>query len=480
MKELKTDRILTAGKTAALIGAGVSNLPLVPFLTGKGVKVTVREKAALAPGDEKYDRITSDGGEVISGDGYLDGLCEDVIFRSPGIRPDIKEFREAEERGSVVTCEMEMFAANSKGKIFAVTGSDGKSTTTTITSMILDPSDGGKTYLGGNIGQPLYHLTDEITEKDLIAVEMSSFQLMEFDSPVCAAAITNITPNHLNWHTGMDEYTEAKKNILKRSGLAVLNFDDERTRNAGMELLAGGVVPVRWFSLRPYDEIVREGGTEAEYVTKDGRSAVYHKAGSSEVLFDLSDVLLPGMHNVANYMTASALAYEYTSPEKIRQVARTFTGVRHRLQLVAEGKGKKYYNSSIDSSPTRTAAAVSALTDKFPDSSVVIICGGYDKNIPFGPLAETILTSRIIKKAVITGATADKILDAVRSDCRYDGSETEIVLERSFDEAVREAALDSPGCDTVLLSPACASFDAFRNFEERGDHFSDLVKELSK
>lgn len=464
-----------SGKRVALIGAGVSNMPLISFVKSLGGEVTLREKKSEDELGSRAEEIRSLGARLITGEEYLADLTEDVIIRSPGIRPDIPEFAKATENGSLITCEMELFSEYAPCPVFAVTGSDGKSTTTTILSKLLLPEN-GKAYLGGNIGEPLFHRVLEMKAGDLAAVELSSFQLMNMNAHFTSAVITNVTPNHLNWHTGMDEYIEAKKNILKNTSRAVLNYDNDVTRVIGEELIREGETPVTWFSLSPVPEEVMASAERVFYL--DGEEVKVTEKGNTEVLMNIKNIVLPGLHNVANYMAASGAAYGYTTVERIRDIAESFGGVRHRLQFIDEKRGVRFYNSSIDSSPTRTAAAVSALRDSTPERDVVIICGGYDKNIPFEPLAETLLTSKNIKAAVLTGATREKILDAIRKSEKYSEDALEIAVVPEFDEAVRRAASLAEDGDTVLLSPACASFDAFPNFEVRGERFALIVKDL--
>lgn len=460
-------------KKVALIGAGVSNMPLIPFIVSLGGEVTLREKKTAEELGNRACEIESAGARLVCGEGYLENITEDVIIRSPGIRPDIPEFATAAKRGALVTCEMELFAEYAPCPVYAVTGSDGKSTTTTILSKLLLPD--GDAYLGGNIGEPLFHRVPGMKKTDAAAVELSSFQLMNMNAHFKAAVITNVTPNHLNWHTGMDEYINSKRNILRNAERAVLNYDNDVTREIGASLINEGKLPVTWFSLSPLPgDAVKSA--ERVFFLEDG-SVKCTENGHTFELLKSSEIVLPGLHNIANYMAAAGAAWGLTSKERIAQTAASFGGVKHRLQLVAEKNGVRFYNSSIDSSPTRTAAAVAALRDSTPDRKVVIICGGYDKNIPFAPLAETLLTSDNIKAAVLTGATRDKITDALKASPNYSES-FNVQTVPDFDGAVRRAAELAESGDTVLLSPACASFDAFPNFEVRGERFAAVVAEL--
>ena len=308
---------------------------------------------------------------------------------------------------------------------------------------------------------------------DLVSVELSSFQLMTIDAPVTAAAITNVTPNHLNWHTDMAEYIEAKKRILRRAGKAVLNYSNEVTREIGEALIRENGIPVTFFCrepiptehLRPVDSVI---------YAEDGNIVTEFAGEEKKILLSLAEIRLPGMHNAENYMTAIALTHGYCTDEQIRQVAREFGGVRHRLEYVTALHEVEYINGSIDSSPTRTAAALSALAGR----QLVLICGGYDKQIPFAPLADAVLHNAGIHTMVLTGATADSIRKAVEEHPLYaERVQNGFALktETVFDNAVYAAGKSARPGDTVLLSPACASFDAFPNFEVRGDHFKELV-----
>jgi len=462
-----------SGKKVALLGAGITNMPLAAFLSERGAVLTVRDqKSDLG---ERGEALRALGAELILGDGYMDHFHEDIIFRSPGFRPDLPSLTEAVERGAVLTSEMETFLRIHPCPTYAVTGSDGKSTTTTLISLMLRQALGDENvFLGGNIGEPLLHRYPLMSCDSAVAVELSSFQLMTIDAPMEAAVITNVTPNHLNWHTGMEEYIEAKKRILRHAKRAVLNYDNEVTREIGCAL---SDTPVIWFSKNPLPKEVLKPSDGAVYLEND--SIYYLSAPSTEPRYIMSrgDIMLPGMHNTENYMAAVGAVMDVVTPEQIKKVAQTFGGVRHRLEFVREKDGVRFYNGSIDSSPTRTAAALSALGER----PIVVICGGYDKNIPFEPLADAILTRPNVHTVVLTGATLPKIESALKSHPLWETRAEKgfrMILQSDFDSAVMEAANTAQNGDTVLLSPACASFDAFPNFEVRGDHFKDLVNGL--
>lgn len=462
------------GKRISLLGAGVSNMPLAAMAAPWARELTVRDKKSPAELGEAAEKLLAMGARLITGEDYLRGIDEDLVFRSPGIRPDLPELNEARARGSLVTSEMELFLNEKPCPVYAVTGSDGKTTTTTLTSLLLDsPLLRGRVFLGGNIGEPLLYRIDAVSPDDVCAVELSSFQLMTVDAPVKAAAVTNITPNHLNWHTGMEEYTEAKANILKHCGRAVLNYDNDITR-----ALAGRLkedTPVFWFSLNPLPQDALRAGDGAIWLDGDAIFSDFPDEGGKKIM-TRGDIRLPGLHNTANYMTAIALTHGATTDERILEVARTFGGVEHRLEFVRELGGVTFINGSIDSSPTRTAAALSALAGR----PVVLIAGGYDKHIPYEPLAEAVLAPEsTVRAMVLTGDTAGKIRAAMEAHPRFDEAVRNgfrLAENPDFDGAVSDAAsLALPG-DTVILSPASASFDHFKNFEERGRHFKELVR----
>lgn len=466
-----------AGKTVSLLGAGISNMPLAQIASKNAAKLTVRDKKSPEELGENAKKLTEMGAELITGEDYLSGITEDIVFRSPGIRPDLPGLRDAVARGSVLTSEMEMFLTHRPCSVYAVTGSDGKTTTTTITSILLSGrNDGHKTFLGGNIGTPLLNRMPWMSEGDAAAVELSSFQLMTADAYIDAAAITNITPNHLNWHTDMDEYIRAKKNILRNVGRAVLNYDNDITREIALEMQKTSV-PVTFFSLSPLpDGLLREIDSavwlENDIIYADfPKSYAGKPAGKREVL-RRSEIRLPGLHNTANFMTAIALTYDCVPAKTVHEAA-SFGGVEHRLEFVGEKDGVTYINGSIDSSPTRTAAALSALEGR----SIVLMAGGCDKNIPYAPLADAVYSSGV-HTVVLTGETAPKIKAALVEHELYGKRELNIIENPDFDGAFTDAASAAKKGDTVILSPASTSFDRFKNFEERGNHFKELVNKI--
>jgi len=394
------------------------------------------------------------------GDAYLDGLDQDVIFRSPGIRPDIPPFLSAMEKGSVLTSEMEVFFQVCPCKIIAVTGSDGKTTTTTIIAELLKAA-GQSVYVGGNIGKPLLPDVDGMVPEDVAVLELSSFQLMTMEQSPDIAVVTNLAPNHLDVHKSMEEYIAAKENIFTHQGadgLLVLNQDNEITR--GFAVSARG--RVTRFSRR---EELEQG-----VFVRDGAIWVRNAMHERPVLY-LENILLPGEHNIENYMAAIGALDGLVPDQVVRDFAAKFAGVEHRIELVRTRNGVRYYNDSIASSPSRTAAGLRCF-----DQPVILIAGGYDKHIPFDTLGPEIVAH--VKKLVLTGPTAGKIRAAVEGAPGYAPGRPAIVEVEDFDEAVAEANRDTVPGDVVILSPACASFDRFKNFMERGNAFKRIIHAL--
>ena len=461
-------------KRCAVLGLGVSNLPLVKLLLGftEPELLTVYDKKSVVELGEAAEELALRGVRFVCGDDWQEKVEGDVIFRSPGIRPDLPSLALAEEKGALLTSEIEKLLELTAAQTFAITGSDGKTTSTTLCGKFLEAA-GMRVFVGGNIGTPLLDKCEEMTESDACVLELSSFQLMRLPHAPTHTAITNVSPNHLNWHIDFDEYVEAKKNIVgENTKRLVVNADCEITRDFGREIAESGREVVFFSSSRScYSEIVGGNYPNAKAVyRRDGVICISDGKSETELLRE-SEIRLPGTHNIENYMTGMALTYGYAEPQDFLSVAREFTGVEHRLEPVRTLDGVEYINGSIDSSPTRTIAALSALHGR----DIVVICGGYDKNLDYAPLAPKLCESARV--VVLTGATADKIERALRSYDGYSGC-PEIIRAESFEESVtiaREHAREG-GC--VLLSPASASFDRFDNFAQRGRYFKKLVNEL--
>lgn len=446
-------------KRVAVVGIGISNTPLIKRLLQEGIAVTACDKKERDLFGPLADELSSLGAKLQLGPDYLDGLDQDVIFRSPGIRPDIPAFAKARANGSVITSEMEVFFQVCPCKMIAVTGSDGKTTTTTLISEMLRNA-GYTVHLGGNIGKPLLAEVESMNKDDVAVLELSSFQLMTLGQSPQIAVMTNVSPNHLDVHTSMDEYREAKEAIFryqKPGDVAVFNQDNAET--ATLSKKASGDVIL--FSRKPLKRGV--------YV-KDGFIYISDEAGERS-LFQTESILIPGEHNVENYLAAIAAVKNLVPVEVMEQTAKTFPGVAHRIELVREHNGVRYYNDSIASSPTRTIAGLRSFPQK-----VILLAGGYDKKIPFEELGTEIC--RHVKTVILTGHTAEKIQKAIQASSEYKQGFPEILMAGNFQEAVLEAHQKAVSGDVVMLSPACASFDQFANFAQRGNVFKLMVNDL--
>lgn len=458
-------------KDCCVLGFGRSNKPLARLLCEAGARVLVCDGKDEARDDE----FISLGVKFCTGENYLSGVGGDYVFRSPGIRHDIDAIEKAKAEGACLTSEMELFFELCPATLIGITGSDGKTTTTTLTHLFLkkelEKRGEGVAYVGGNIGQPLLPIVDKMSENDYAVVELSSFQLQTMTQSPIRALITNISPNHLNWHTDYEEYAEAKYNICRHDGLQMLvtNADYEKTLKIADEM----AVPVTYFSSKrhSYADIVPKNKKNALAIYEDDGVIYVDNGQEREAVLNASDILLPGAHNMENYMAAIGLTRGLVSSETVREIARTFGGVEHRLEFVRELDGVKYYNSSIDSSPSRTMAALGALEVK-----PIIICGGAEKGIEFDELADALC--KRTKSVVLTGATAQKIYDKIMDSEYYDARALPVCIVQDFRDAVLYAKSIAKEGDVVLLSPACTSFDRFRDFEHRGNYFKEIVKQL--
>ena len=444
-------------KTVAVIGIGVSNAPLLELLLAEGIRVTACDKRSREQMGEQAEHLEQLGCELHLGADYLKDLDADVIFRTPGLRPDVPEIAACVDRGAVLTSEMEVFFEVCPCTIIAVTGSDGKTTTTTIIAELLKAA-GRRVWVGGNIGHPLLCEADGMLATDYAVLELSSFQLMTMKHSPHIAVVTNLAPNHLDVHRDMAEYVAAKENIFRhQSGedVAVFNADNDITAEQSRR------APGRTRLFSRQDEV-------ADGVFLRGEDIVCRSGGHERVVMTTGDIKIPGVHNVENYMAAIAAVDGLVPDEVIRDFAREFGGVEHRIELVRTYRGVRYYNDSIASSPSRTIAGLRSFHEK-----VILIAGGYDKHIPFDVLGPEIVEH--VKLLVLCGATADKIRAAVENAPGYQPGKPEIRDVTPFTAAV-EAARDraQPG-DVVTLSPACAAFDQFKNFAERGKFFKSIV-----
>ena len=439
-------------KRIAVVGIGVSNKPLLKLLLESGCDVTACDKSTRDKLGETADWLASLGCKLHLGESYLNDTNFDIVFPTPGLHP---RFLSAfVERGAVLTSEMEVFFSLCPCEILAITGSDGKTTTSTVTAELLK-RQGYRVWLGGNIGTPLLDKLPEMLPTDKVVVELSSFQLHSMRCHPQRALITNLAPNHLDVHPDMEDYVNAKKQIFAQQ-----NGDDLLIVNAD----------------NPVTELLRSGGQTRYFSRRKVVDGVYCQDGmiyrSGKAILNAADIRIPGWHNVENFMAAFALTEGLVSDENCVALAKAFPGVEHRLEHIRTLHGVDYCNDSIASSPSRTIAGLDAVRQR-----PILIAGGYDKHIPFDTLGDVIC--RKCKALVLTGDTAEAIRRSVTASPFYEEDKLPIVMESDFQAAVLQASALAAEGDLVLLSPACASFDRFKNFAERGNAFRQIVKELN-
>ena len=442
-----------------VVGAGISNTPLIHALLSAGIDTEVRDKRTYEQMGSAAHSFEAAGAKLCLGQRYLENIEADTIFRTPGLMPHSPGLREAVARGSVLTSETEAFFDVCPCRIVAVTGSDGKTTTTSLIADMLSRS-GIRAHTGGNIGSPLLYAADSMSPSDIAVLELSSFQLITLGKSPDISVVTNLSPNHLDVHSDFEEYAGAKRNIFSHqsgSGLAVFNYDNEHTRNWAFEALG----KTAFFS--------RAGAVENGFYAQDG--SIYESEGGQGGFFmRIDEFTLPGAHNIENLMAAFAAVRSIASRRAMLETAHAFRGVPHRIEFIRELRGARYYNDSIASSPSRTIAGLRAF-----DRKVILIAGGKDKGIGFEELGAEI--PKRVKNLVLTGATAERIRASVAGAVGYDGTPA-IFMVDDFADAVMKAAEIAADGDVVLLSPACTSFDRFNNFEERGDAFRNIVMGL--
>ena len=463
-KLIEFNKYLSCGRKVAIIGLGVSNIPLIDYLHDLKSDVTVFDSREIDNIDKALvDKIVDYSMSFSFGARYLEKLVGfDIIFRSPSCLPTIPELVAEESRGAIITTEVEMVVELAPCKVIGVTGSDGKTTTTTLINEILT-AGGYKTFLGGNIGTPLFTRIKDMLPEDVVVLELSSFQLMNMKISPDVAVITNITPNHLNIHKDMEEYVESKKNIFKfqdEKGLLIINYDNEITRSC-MEEAKGKVI---YFASK---NKIQDG----YYVDVEDSKIKLCENGLRKHVFDTSKMLLRGVHNFENASCAIAATKDFVTKEAYEKVLSEFKGVEHRLELVKETTNRvKWYNDSVSSSPTRTIVGLNAFSFK----NIILIAGGYDKNLDYTVIGKPIVEN--CKAVVLLGQTADKIEEAVR----LVNKDFPIYRCNSLEETIKTAENIAIKGDVVLFSPASASFDMFKNFAERGEIFKKLVGELIK
>ncbi len=444
------------GKQVLVLGLGVSNRPLVRLLLEKGIDVTGCDRTPREKLDEEVLELEKNGAKLHLGEDYLRGIHGDVAFRTPGLHPETPELVALRAAGTRITSEMEAFFEVCPCPIIGITGSDGKTTTTTLIAELLKKA-GHQVWVGGNIGTPLLDRAAQMRPTDKVVLELSSFQLMDLHHSCHTAVVTNIAPNHLDVHRDMEEYVQAKKNLFlrqKAEDTLILNMDNALTESFAEEAKGS----VRRFS--------RLGVPADGVYLQDG---VIYRNG--EKVLEQKDILLPGIHNVENYMAAILAVDGMVSNEDIRAIATSFGGVEHRIELVRVKDGVSYYNDSIASSPSRTIAGLRSFNQR-----VILIVGGYDKHLPFDELGEEICAH--VKVLVCTGATGKKIAEATRKANNAKGFLPEILEIDDFYAAVRGASQQAKAGDVVLLSPAGPAFDKFKNFMVRGAEFKKTVMEL--
>ncbi len=450
------------GKKVFVLGIGVSNLPALNFFGGCGAIVTACDMKTedMFP-EEVLKTVNTVCDNCYFGEDYLDHLDEaDIIVKSPGINPAIRQIAEARKNGKEITSEIEIFMSLCPCKMIAVTGSDGKTTTTTLIYKILS-EEGYRCYVGGNIGTPLLDKVEEMRPDDMVVLELSSFQLMNMRVSPHVAVITNITPNHLDYHKDMTEYVDAKMQIFinqSETGKLVVNRDNSITASfAGKQKGS-----VEFFSRRYSD---------ADAIVSDGW--ICYKG---EKIVRTGDIRIKGVHNLENYLAATAATMEFVDKESIENVAKNFGGVEHRMEFVRHLDGVNFYNDSIGSTPTRTIAGLEA-----HDGDIVLIAGGKDKNLDYTDLGKVI--KRKVKVLVLVGATSDKIEASVR-EAFGDSPCIPIIRQDNYEDAVKGAFALARGIRkkedvAVIMSNASTSFDMFKNFEERGNVYKSIVNSLT-
>lgn len=449
-------------KRVAVIGLGVSNLPLIDYFYSLGANAAFFDKRSIDKLDnEIIEKIHKYNFDLFLGEDNLKNLQGfSIIFRSPSCRPDTPEIVAEVQKGAVLTSEIEMLMQTCPGTIIGITGSDGKTTTTSLIYNIIKQS-GRNCYLGGNIGFPLFTKVNQMTPEDVVVLELSSFQLMDMQISPHIAVITNISPNHLDIHKSYEEYIDSKKNIFKSQNsndILILNYDNDITRQLKQEA-KGKVV---YFSRK---EKLDDG------IIYDCEKIKECKDKVRRHILSVKDINLRGVHNYENICAAIAATSSLVEPEIQAKAIQEFKGVEHRLEFVREINGVKWYNDSIGTSPTRTIAGLNSFSEK-----IVLIAGGYDKHLDYTPIAKPIVDN--VSKLILMGATAPKIEEAVKISLEMQNKQMPIYHCSTLKETVQKAYEIANSNEIVLFSPASASFDLFKNFEDRGNQFKNLVNQL--
>lgn len=461
-KKLEEFNKFLDSKKVAIIGMGVSNLPLLDYFYNKNAKVTVFDKNT--PSDEIMEKINKYRYEVEIGEYNLSRLNGfDIVFRSPSVLPTREELVTAANKGAIITSEIEMVLKLAPCKIIGVTGTEGKTTTTSIIYEILK-SSGKNCFLGGNIGKPIFTEIKNMKPEDIVVLELSSFQLMGMEVSPDISVVTNMYPDHLNIHSSYEEYQQAKKNIFlhqNENGVVILNYDNEITRKFANEVKSNLV----------YFSSLQKLKNGYVYDRKDETIKRYAN-GKSENILKKQEIKLRGIHNYENICAALAATALIVDEKSQIKAIKEFNGVEHRLEFVRELNGVKYYNDSIGTSPASTIAGLNAF-----DENIILLAGGSDKGLDYTEIGETI--AKKVRVLLLTGPTAEKIENATKLAMNKAGKETvEIIHCKDLQEAVSTANEKAKSGEIVLMSPASASFDAFKNFIERGIKFKEFVNNL--
>ena len=463
-KRLKEFNMYVRNKKVAIIGVGVSNIPLIDYFHNLGSKITIfNDKELEELPQEVISKINLYEIETSLGPEYLSKLKGfDIIFRSPSCLPSVPELQAEIQRGALVTTEIEMVLKMCPCKVIGVTGSEGKTTTTSLIYKILKAGE-YNCYLGGNIGNPLFTDIEKMLPEDIVIVELSSFQLMDMDISPDIAIVTNITPNHLNVHSSYDEYIDAKKNIFKYQtdkGILITNYDNEITKRFTREV-NGKII---YFSSK---EKLENGWIVDDDVIKECNDRLRRH------ILNTKDLKLKGVHNYENICAALAATKNLVDIDKAIETICEFNGVEHRLEFVREINGVKWYNDSSSSSPTRTIAGLNAFNE-----DIILIAGGYDKNLDYTPIAKPILDK--VKTLILMGDTAGKIFDCVKKEGEIEGKYIDIYICDELSQTIALAKKFAKSGEIVLFSPASASFDMFKNFADRGNQFKKLVNSIEE
>ncbi len=448
-------------RKVAFIGIGISNIPAMKYLSKLGANVTGFDKKTYQQLGDICLELESMGIQLSLGEKYLDGLVGfDVIFRSPTVRPDIIQIQRELNMGAVLTSEIEMVMQMCPGKIIGITGSGGKTTTSTLIYNMLK-EQGVNCYLGGNIGTPLFDKIDEMEENSIVVLELSSFQLLTMKKSPHIAVITSLAPDHLDVHTSLEEYYEAKTNIFKyqnENDILVLNYDNDILK----EYIQQAKGKVKLYS--------KNTKLDNGIILDDGKVKIASNKVRRHVI-DTSQIRMVGKYNVMNLCAAILATEGIVSIENVIKVAESFAGVHHRMEFVAQKNGVKYINNSIASSPIKAITSIEDIEEK-----IILLAGGYDKHVGFEEFATTIINK--VKTVLLFGETKEKIRDAIAQKLEglQQPSDIKIIMCNNFEGAVKNAIQIANSGDVVVLSPGCASFDEFKNYQERGNKFKEIIE----